>query len=134
MGFWFIPARLGGNENQILVDAGSLEEAVTQIKGFPNYIDNYNSLPLDERGHGYIELEEDFMKSINRNVERLPEKVFDCDKRVGENSFGECLCKKLEEHKDPVCVIYQPYFRFELPNDCPYIINKSTYVSFQEDI
>ena len=133
--FWFVPIRRGCNEAQFLMEADSLEEAVARLKELPDYVDNYNTLPLDNVGrmHGYIELEDDFMKSINRSVERLPEKVFDCENRVGRNSRGESLCCKIEEHTEPLCIVHQEYFRFELPKNCPYLSGESKYVQFFED-
>jgi hypothetical protein len=133
--FWFVPIRRGCNEAQFLMEADSLEEAVARLKELPDYVANYNNLPLDDckRMHGYIEFEENFMRTLNRKVERLPEKVPDCENRVGKNPRGECLCQGIKEHTEPLCIIHQPYFKFELPKNCPYLSRTSKYVSFQDE-
>jgi len=128
--FWFIPVRRGCNEAQILVEAGSLDEAVSRVKAMPDYITHYNDLPLNRKHHGYIELESDFMKSLRRVSERTPEQIFGCENRIGRNLRQGCLCSKIKEHKEPLCIIHQSYFKFELPKDCPYLLKDSKYVSF----
>ena len=125
MGWFFVSVLRGCNKSRLLMEADSLSEAKGRVKKLPEYMDNYNSLPLnDTRRVGYIELD--------KEVE--VEKVSECKYRAGRNDRGESLCEGIGEHENAVCIIHQAYWRFDLPGDCPYLINKSEYVSFQNEI
>lgn len=113
MNLWFIPVRRDLNE------AKSLDDALNYVR----------QLCDKEKYNSFMIFESDFCNLINSKQKRFPEKIPFCKYRRKSKYVLEWLCSKINE-EDNRCVIHRPAFKFDLPEDCPYLKLNSTYVEF----
>ena len=133
---YFIPVRRASKEGKIIIEAKNLREAINYIKQLPEYHKNFNKLDWNKQQELGLEsvlyLEEEFCREFGFKQERFPEKIPPCKYRKESKELLEWLCNGVDEREveDNRCIIHRPYFKFDLPKDCPYLKKDSPYIEF----
>lgn len=150
---WFIPIRIHTAPAARILEAETIDEAIKILKKDELYYKTFNSLPLDKKSEIWdkspksvvepdiFEMEDDFFEywgdAADINSKRFPEEIPVCAYRKWNKKWSEYFCKGLDpkevSYPNMFCIIHGEHFRFDLPQDCPYLKQESKYMQFTKE-